>query len=98
MASDDFNVTLKVDGEDLPLNPFLQEFLGHTVFGMIRSLKGVKEEKVQALEIRIEKKQPEKETESLVLLRIRGFGLILLNRIDRILELRKHWLDKCGTL
>lgn len=35
-------VILKVNGKRVALNPFLQGFMKETVFGMLKSLKGVK--------------------------------------------------------
>ena len=39
----DMNVTLKVDGEEIPLGKFTKEFVAGTVWGMVSSLKGVEE-------------------------------------------------------
>ena len=54
--ADSFDVQIKVNGKDLPLNPFIQDFLGNTLYGMLRSLKGVKVEEVRNMEITVEKK------------------------------------------
>lgn len=44
-------VTLKVNGKRIGLNPFLQGFMKETIFGMLKSLKGV--EKPQEVELKI---------------------------------------------
>jgi molybdopterin-guanine dinucleotide biosynthesis protein B len=46
------NVSLKVDGRLIPLNPFLKGFLAKTIKGILSSLKGC--ETFQHIEIRIE--------------------------------------------
>jgi hypothetical protein len=35
------NCKLKVDGKELPLNNFVQQFLGKTAVGAVSSLKGI---------------------------------------------------------
>ena len=35
---------LKVDGEDIPLNEFVEKILNGTVVGAVTSLKGIKED------------------------------------------------------
>ncbi len=37
----DMNVTLEVDGEDIPLGKFAKTFVAGTIWGMVSSLKGV---------------------------------------------------------
>jgi molybdopterin-guanine dinucleotide biosynthesis protein B len=39
----DMNVSLKVDGEEIPLGKFAKEFVAGTVWGMVSSLKGVED-------------------------------------------------------
>ncbi len=48
-------VGLVCDGREVPLNPFVQRFIGKTIRGMVRSLDGVPEDP-GTIEIRIEKK------------------------------------------
>jgi len=45
-------VSLKVDGKAIPLNPFVKDFLVNTIKGMLTSLKGCKHPR--QIEIRIE--------------------------------------------
>jgi hypothetical protein len=37
------NVSLEVDGEEIPLGKFAKEFVAGTVWGMVSSLKGVED-------------------------------------------------------
>jgi len=48
------DISLKVDGKEIPLNRFVRAFLGHTIRGMIRSLKGC--QTAERIDIRIEGK------------------------------------------
>lgn len=41
----DMNVSLKIDGNDIPLGKFAKEFVAGTIWGMVSSLKGVEEGK-----------------------------------------------------
>jgi molybdopterin-guanine dinucleotide biosynthesis protein B len=41
----DMNVSLSIDGNDIPLGKFAKEFVAGTVWGMVSSLKGVEEGK-----------------------------------------------------
>jgi molybdopterin-guanine dinucleotide biosynthesis protein B len=41
----DMNVSLEIDGQDIPLGKFAKEFVAGTVWGMVSSLKGVEEGK-----------------------------------------------------
>ncbi len=50
------SVKLKVDGADVPLNPFVQNVLANVVLGVIRSLKGVNPEPAR-VEIKIFKRK-----------------------------------------
>lgn len=55
MSENGFRVSMKINGEEIPLNPFVQGFLANTVHGMVRSLKGI-EGDIQRIEIRVEGK------------------------------------------
>jgi hypothetical protein len=37
-------VELLCDGQAVPLNPFVQRFIGETIRGMVRSLEGISED------------------------------------------------------
>ncbi len=56
----DRRVSLKINGEEIPLNEFVQEFISSTILGMIASLKK-KRKDIKKIEIFIEL---ENETES----------------------------------
>ncbi len=45
-------VSLKVNGKDIDLNPFVQSFIASTVTGMIQPLRGI--ESVKTLQLNIE--------------------------------------------
>ena len=47
------NVELKVNGEEVALNDFVQEFVAQTLIGMVKSLRGVGE--VKAIDLKISK-------------------------------------------
>lgn len=44
-------VTLEVNGRDIPLNPFVGNFLRQSILGMLSALKGVKSPRRIKLEI-----------------------------------------------
>jgi len=46
-------VTLKVNGKDIPLNPFVQKMFKEVILGMVRSLKGVEESKEIDIKIKL---------------------------------------------
>ena len=45
-------ISVKVNGKEIPLTEFPAEMIKNTVFGMLKSLKGVNE--IKEVEIRIE--------------------------------------------
>ena len=45
------DVSIKVNGKDIPLTGFPEEFIANTIIGMISSLKGVDE--IKDVEIKI---------------------------------------------
>ena len=45
-------ISVKVNGKEIPLTEFPTEMIKNTVFGMLKSLKGVNE--IEEVEIRIE--------------------------------------------
>lgn len=45
-------ITIKVNGEEIPLSEFPQEFIKNTLKGMLKSLKGVDE--IKTVEIHLE--------------------------------------------
>ena len=47
-------VELKVNGQDVDLNTFIEGFIAETVFGMVKSLRGVGN--IDAIDLRIAKK------------------------------------------
>lgn len=47
-------IILEVDGESIPMNPFVQKIFINTILGMVRSLDKVKE-KAQRFQITIQK-------------------------------------------
>jgi hypothetical protein len=47
-------IVLEVDGESIPMNPFVQKIFINTILGMVRSLDKVKE-KAQRFQITIQK-------------------------------------------
>ena len=47
-----FEVEVRVDGEELHLAPFVQDFVSRTVLGMLSSLKGYKPGSEFTIEIR----------------------------------------------
>lgn len=49
----DMNVSLKIDGKEIPMGKFAKEFVSGTIWGMVSSLKGVEEGK--NIVIKIEK-------------------------------------------
>lgn len=49
-------VFLKIDGREVPLKPFIQEFFKGTISGMLKGLKGTKDGKHVSLEIRFKNK------------------------------------------
>ncbi|MDD5224594.1 MAG: hypothetical protein PHE84_11435 [bacterium] len=53
-------VTLEVNGRDIPLNPFVGDFIRQVTLGMISALKGVKSPRRIKLEIEAEKPPAEK--------------------------------------
>ena len=44
-------VELKVDGNEIELNPFIQGFIAQTIKGMVSSLRGVDDAETISLEI-----------------------------------------------
>jgi hypothetical protein len=46
-------ITVKVNGKDVPLTEFPQEFIIETICGMLKSLKGVDEIKDVEIKIKI---------------------------------------------
>lgn len=44
--------TLKVNGQEVPLNEFVNRFFGNVLYGMVQSLKGV--EKPEVVELKVE--------------------------------------------
>lgn len=49
-------VVLACNGQDVPLNPFVQRFIRETVRGMVAALDGVPE-KLKTIEIEIKEKE-----------------------------------------
>jgi len=50
----DLTLKLKVDGNDIPLNEFVESILNGTITGAVNSLKGIKED-WKKIEISIQK-------------------------------------------
>jgi len=53
-------VTLEVNGQEVPLNPFVSDFLRQTILGMISALKGAKSPRQIKLEIEVVKPKASK--------------------------------------
>ena len=47
------DLKIKVNGKNVPLSEFPEEFIKNTLFGMLKTLKGV--EKIETFEIKYEK-------------------------------------------
>lgn len=47
-------VELKINGEELDLNTFVENFISETVMGMVKSLRGV--DQIRTINLKIEKK------------------------------------------
>ena len=45
------DVSIKVNGKNIPLTEFLEEFIANTIQGMLKSLRGVDE--IEDIEIKI---------------------------------------------
>ena len=48
------DVELEINGKQIELNEFVQNFVAHTIIGMVKSLRGA--EDVKTLELKIAKK------------------------------------------
>jgi hypothetical protein len=49
-------VELMINGKKIPLTEFPRDFIQHTIFGMVKSLKGV-DEQIESLSLTIENKE-----------------------------------------
>ena len=45
-------ITMKFDGEDVPMQPFIEEIVSNVVLGMVRALKGYEEGMDVTIEIK----------------------------------------------
>ena len=55
------NVDLKVNGERVKLNNFVQDFISQTVTGMVKSLRGVGD--IETIDLNISKKTKNSQTQ-----------------------------------
>ena len=45
-------ITMKFDGEDVPMAPFIEEMVSGVILGMVKALKGYEEEMDITIEIK----------------------------------------------
>lgn len=53
MSKNDEKLVVKIDGKDIPMNPFIKRIIRKTVLAMLSTLKGVEIQGDETIEIKI---------------------------------------------
>lgn len=53
MSKNDEKLIVKIDGKDIPMNPFIKRIIRKTVLAMLSTLKGVEIQGDETIEIKI---------------------------------------------